>query len=134
MIAKPCWGGRLVNRVLVSALTIVSGVFYGAEAFSLYVGLSYVLDLLAFMKPLMSYFEGLRLVFTSFNLLLSLLSLIVGVLVLKIREERLVSLSPVLMFVTVASIPVGGGFLVGSGLSALATSLLLGEGVEVRLA
>jgi hypothetical protein len=60
--------------------------------------------------------------------------LIVGVLVLKIREERLVSLSPVLMFVTVTSIPVGGGFLVGSGLSALATSLLLGEGVEVRLA
>jgi len=124
----------LVNRVLVSALTIVSGIFYGAEAASLYVGLSYVLDLLAFMKPMISYFEGLRLVFTGFNLLLSLLSLTVGMLALKIREERLVSLSPVLMFVTVASIPAGGGFLVGSGLSALATSLLLGEGVEVRLA
>ena len=124
----------MVNRVVVSTLLLMAGVLFAAEsAWVFYIGFSFLGDILAYAKPFAIYLENLHLLIIIFNLALSVLSITLSILVRKLEERRLLQLSPVVMAVAVASLFVGGGFMIGAGLSALATSILLSEGVESRL-
>jgi len=124
----------LVNRRLVSTSLLIAGVLFAAEsAWVFYIGFSFLGDILAYVKPYAIYLENLHLLIIVFNLTLSVLSITLGMLVRKLDETRLIQLSPVVMAVAVISLFVGGGFMIGAGLSALATSILLSEGVESRL-
>jgi hypothetical protein len=124
----------VVNRRLVSTSLLIAGVLFAAEsAWVFYIGFSFLGDILAYVKPYAIYLENLHLLIIVFNLTLSVLSITLGILVRKLDETRLIQLSPVVMAVAVISLFVGGGFMIGAGLSALASSILLSEGVEVRL-
>ncbi|MCI4461716.1 MAG: hypothetical protein JHC12_01995 [Thermogladius sp.] len=124
----------MVNRRLVSTSLLIAGVLFAAEsAWVFYIGFSFLGDILAYVKPYAIYLENLHLLIIVFNLTLSVLSITLGILVRKLDETRLIQLSPVVMAVAVISLFVGGGFMIGAGLSALATSILLSEGVESRL-
>ena len=124
----------MVNRRLVSTSLLIAGVLFAAEsAWVFYIGFSFLGDILAYVKPYAIYLENLHLLIIVFNLTLSVLSITLGMLVRKLDEARLIQLSPVVMAVAVISLFVGGGFMIGAGLSALATSILLSEGVESRL-
>ncbi|WP_440059388.1 hypothetical protein ACSU1N_06270 [Thermogladius sp. 4427co] len=121
------------NDYLPSLLEVFAGVFYGLEAVAVYIGLTYISMLLQPTGLFVNLIEAMKWIVIYVTTGSSIISVLIGLAIRRASPEKLRVASIISLFVTIISLPVGGGFMIGAGLSALATSIILNRSYELAI-